>query len=875
MASFVEAPTNFYLGRRYDPNERKLTDDVVYYDSRDLVTHAVVVGMTGSGKTGLCISMLEEAIIDRLPAIIIDPKGDITNLLLNFPGLQPKDFEPWVNVDEALRSGKTASEFAEMEANKWRKGLGEWGIVPERLELLRRIAEFSIYTPGSDAGLPVSVLSSFEAPRNGSWDTDSEAYREEIKAIANALFTLINKDPESLAKEHALLSNILENAWRQGRDLRLDDLIAQVQQPPFDKLGVMPINEYISEKARYKLAMELNTIAASPTYKAWTSGEPIDIQKLMYQPNRRPRVSIFYIAHLNDSERVFFMTLLLEKLISWMRKQSGTTSLRALLYIDELFGFFPPYPYNPPTKEPLMTLLKQARAYGLGLLLATQNPADLDYKGLSNAGTWFIGRLTSDNDKERVMSGLEAMATANNDASLREISRWVSDLPSRVFLMRNLHDEEPVLVHSRWAMSYLRGPLTRPQIQTLMANQRSQLLARMAAEAAQRRPASLPGAMPGTAGIPGAPPSMPGSLPGAAPTFAATAHAAQAAVPEQRVQNVPRGFNDSPPPVPSKIAQYYLPVAINAVMAVQTWQQRTGSPANLQTQPVLAYYPALFAHADVRFQDQKSQMFTARSYAFHVRDVPQAGMIMWEKHQAPLVDPAQINGTPIMPAIFADVPAPLLEPTRFTALRNEIVDMLYATVRVAVPFYPELKLYGSPDESLEQVQMRAQQIAREIRDAEVEKLTTKYGQQIDQLEERLGRHEREEKYRRQEMRQRGREELFMTGEALGNLFRGQRMAYSLALMNRAKRYSGYTKERIDEQRGAQAEVEQRIAALEQDYENEVAKLNDKWMNVINTPEQYLISPYKKDIQLRLLGIGWVPYWYAIVNNQPLLFPALF
>ncbi len=471
---FIEAPTTFYLGRRYDPESKRLTNDVVYYDSRDLTTHAVVVGMTGSGKTGLCINLLEEAILDNIPAIIIDPKGDITNLLLDFPDLRPEDFQPWVNVDDAQRAGMDVPQYAADVAHQWQQGLASWGIVPDRMRWLKMASKYSIYTPGSDAGLPVSILASLRAPRDG-WENNAEANREKINGIVTALLALVGRDVQPVQdKEHVLVANIFEAAWSRGQDLTLEDIILQVQKPPFDKLGVFPIDDYISERDRQKLALDLNNIIASPSFQSWLTGTPLDIQNLLYQPDGRPRVSIFYIAHLNETERQFIITLILENMLGWMRTLSGTTSLRALLYIDEMFGYFPPYPRNPPTKEPLLRMLKQARAFGLGMILATQNPGDLDYKGLSNAGTWFIGRLQSQNDKDRVMSGLQSMASVDDEMDIKEVEQMVSDVPPRVFLMHNVHDRGgPVMVHTRWAMSYLRGPLTRQQVQILMTEQRA------------------------------------------------------------------------------------------------------------------------------------------------------------------------------------------------------------------------------------------------------------------------------------------------------------------------------------------------------------------------------------------------------------------
>ncbi|MCA9895925.1 MAG: ATP-binding protein, partial [Anaerolineae bacterium] len=377
--AFIEAPTNFYLGRMFDNRAQKLTDDVVYYDSRDLTTHAVVVGMTGSGKTGLCISLLEEAILDNIPAIIIDPKGDITNLALTFPELKPEEFRPWILDDDARRANMSPDQYAAHEAAKWRDGLARWDIVPDRLKWLKLATRLSIYTPGSDMGLPISILASLKAPRM-DWNTQTELIRERINGVVTAIYALAGMNMRPVTDEpHVLMANIIEYNWRIGRDMTIEDIILQIQQPPFEKLGVFPVDQYISEKKRYGLAMELNSVIAAPSFASWIQGEPLDIQHLLYTPDGKPKVSVFYIAHLSDQERMFIMTLLLESMNAWMRMQSGTSSLRALLYVDEMFGYFPPYPKNPPTKDPIMRLLKQARAFGVGLILATQNPGDLDY----------------------------------------------------------------------------------------------------------------------------------------------------------------------------------------------------------------------------------------------------------------------------------------------------------------------------------------------------------------------------------------------------------------------------------------------------------------------------------------------------------------
>jgi hypothetical protein len=973
---FIEAPTTFYLGKRFDSHTGDVTDEVVYYDSRDLTTHAVVVGMTGSGKTGLCINLLEEAVLDGIPSIVIDPKGDITNLLLTFPNLQPTDFAPWVNPDDARRAGLNDQQYAEDIAGRWRDGLQSWGIVPDRLRWMQLAAQYSIYTPGSDAGLPISILASLRAPREG-FHINEEANREKISGIVTALLALTGKNVGPTDEEHVLLANIFEHNWRQGIDLTMESIITQVQQPPFDKLGVFAIDQYISEKRRYKMAMELNNIIASPSFQSWIHGEPLDIQNLLYQQNGRPHVSIFYIAHLSQQERMFIITLLLENMLSWMRTQSGTSSLRAILYIDEMFGYFPPYPKNPPTKEPIMRLLKQARAFGIGLVLATQNPGDLDYKGLSNAGTWFIGRLQTENDRKKVMGGLESLATADANLDLNQVERLIADVESRVFLMQNVHnDGGPILMHTRWAMSYLRGPLTRQQIRYLMASQRQQVMARYQQqfggyEYGQQQaggfpqqpqynnspygqqaqyggnpygqpqggfnaqggqfappPPNFPGQQPGGFNAQGGqfpppPPNFPGqqggqvapppNLPGQGPQqggYGARPYGVQYgqgnfappppnAPGQQNPYGQPQGgFNaqstNFPPPnqtqgrggpgggsqyspnqpaLPSAISQYFLPETIGQTDALQAWEQRSGTSARGAGQARLVYKPAVFGQANLRYQDKKTSLYTARTYAFRIDDLPSAGLIHWEEYATDPINAREVSGTPLAQgALFADVPASMQDDKRIKALEKEMVDMLYNTANLTLPLNPHLKIYGNPDEDYSVFQSRVHQAAREQRDAEVDKLTAKYENLLDRMDDKMRRKIRELDAEKKEIGDRKREELFTAGEAALSLLRG-RTAYTLSRASRATRMRRQTSEDLKESEEVILEIEQEMAELEQQFEVELNQLNERWAAIANTVEDYLVTPYKKDIHTELFGVTWFPHWYAIINGQPVLMPA--
>ncbi len=456
----------FYLGKIFDLKKGALTDEILSYDPPDLTTHAIVTGMTGSGKTGLCVDLLEEAALQGIPAILVDPKGDLTNLLLTFPNLQASDFEPWIDADAVRREKKTTAQAAEETAAMWKKGLADWGLGSKNLQELKDAVERTIYTPGSSSGIPINILASFEAP-NIPWEENEELLREKISATVTALLNLIGlKDIDPLrSREHILLANIVEYNWREGKSLDLQSLILQTQDPPLEKLGAFSLNDFFPKKERSELAMLLNNFLASPSFQSWIEGQPLDIQSILYTSDGKPRHSVFFLAHLNDNERMFFITLLYAAVETWMRKQSGTGDLRALVYFDEIHGYLPPVA-NPPSKPLIIRLLKTARAFGVGLVLTTQNPVDVDYKALSNAGTWMIGRLQTDQDKQRLLDGLEG---ASGGLPRSDYDKLISSLGKRVFLYHNVHEKKPFIFQTRWAMSYLAGPLTITQVPKLNA----------------------------------------------------------------------------------------------------------------------------------------------------------------------------------------------------------------------------------------------------------------------------------------------------------------------------------------------------------------------------------------------------------------------
>ncbi len=824
----IEKLGAFYLGKEYDLKAGEVTDELVMYDARDLTTHAVCVGMTGSGKTGLCIDLLEEAAIDNVPAIIIDPKGDITNLLLTFPELRPDDFEPWVNVDDARRKNMSVSEYASKIADTWREGLAGWDEGPERIRMLKNSAEFVIYTPGSDAGVPVSILSSLRAPDLG-WDDNEEVLREQIQGTASALLGLVDIDADPLqSREHILLSNIFEYYWRRGEDLDLAMLITAIQNPPVRKLGVFDVDTFYPEKERFQLAMALNNIMASPSFASWMEGQPLDIASLLHTPSGKPRHSIFYVAHLSEGERMFFVTLLLEQVVIWMRQQSGTTSLRALVYMDEVFGFFPPTA-NPPSKKPMLTLMKQARAYGVGMMLTTQNPVDLDYKGLSNAGTWFIGKLQTDRDKERVLDGLEsASGSAGGALNRRELDKLISSLDSRVFLLHNVHEGQPVIFNTRWAMSYLRGPLTRNQVRTLMTERKGEL------EIEEMSVSSRP----------------------------PISHNVQpAAVPAAEVESdLPPGYSTVPPALAPDLEQTYLPMRVSPNRALAVLEEETGQRLEaLET--TLIYEPAFIAMGTVSFVDRTRGVNEKRPIGKLVQANDLGPGTQWEDAVSLDMTVNALDRRPEEDALFSSVPEDLNTQRELTALGKDFSDWLYHEQRLQLLYNPVLKLYSKPDESERDFKVRMQQAAREQRDDEVDVMRKKYRRELDKLETKLEREQQELADDEADYDSRKMEEMVSGAETVAGLlgiFGRRRKSLSTAATKR--RMTARAKADIQESIDEIARLEKDMAEVQKTIEDEAAIITEKWADTLDQIETYLVKPRRTDIDVDLVALAWLPYW---------------
>jgi hypothetical protein len=794
----------FYLGREYDPAANALKDNLVLYDSQDLTTHAVCVGMTGSGKTGLCVSLLEEAAIDGVPAICIDPKGDLGNLMLTFPELSAAEFEPWVDAGDAARRGVSVPALAAQTAESWKRGLAEWNQPPERVARLRAAADVAIYTPGSDAGIPLSVLRSFAPPAVAAAGgqssaatapiVDNGALRDRVGAVVSGLLSLLGIDADPIgSREHILLANQLEGAWRAGVSLDITGLIQAVQKPPFDKLGAFDLETFFPAKDRLGLAMRLNNLIASPGFATWMSGEPLDAQRLLFTPEGKPRVSIISIAHLNDAERIFVVTLVLNEVIAWMRNQSGTSSLRAIVYMDEIFGFFPPSA-NPPSKPPMLTLLKQARAFGLGVVLATQNPVDLDYKGLANCGTWFIGRLQTERDKLRVIEGLKS---ALPDADGSNLEGLMSNLTQRVFLMRNVHEDAPVLMKTRWALSYLRGPMTGPEIAKVMA----------ARKAAVPVPNDLAAATPATLAASGAPAA-------------------------------------GRPAVGAGIAEYFLAATRGAG-------------------PIL-YKPMVAGFGKLHYVDAKLALDEWQAAGWLAPFDDGGGNASWEDATRDPQLKSRLGTAPAPEAEYGELPGAALRAASYAAWAKSLQAHLYESARATLFFADAFKTASKLGESEGDFRARLTLAVREKRDAAVAELRARWQSKLLQLQDQVRRAEdRREREKSQLSQQRMRTAVSIGTSILGALLgRKAISATNIGRVGTAARSAsrlGHESQDVTRAEESIEVLQQRVEDAKRTVDAEVAKLESTLDASTVATRAVEVPARKADIAVGEVALVWAPW----------------
>lgn len=821
----TETNTNFFLGRVFDPKTNGPSSEPVYLDPANLTTHCVVTGMTGSGKTGLCIGLLEEAALQKTPAIIIDPKGDLTNLVLHFPNQQPSDFEPWIDPEAARREGKTVGQMAEETAARWKKGLADWGIGQEQLQALSDAADYTIYSPGSTSGVPINILASFAAPTI-KWEENDEILRERISTTVTAILGLVGlSDIDPLrSREHILLSSLIENAWIHDTSLSLTDLILQVQNPPMDRLGAFPMDSFFPEKDRFDLALLLNNFLASPSFQVWQRGTPLDVGSLLYTESGKPRHSIFYLAHLSENERMFFVTLLFAAVESWMRGQRGTGNLRAMLYFDEIVGYLPPASSpvpNPPSKTVLIRLLKQARAFGVGLVIATQNPVDLDYKALSNAGTWMIGRLQTEYDKQRLMDGLTA---ASGSTDIRSIDKMISGLGKRVFMLHSIYKSAPVLFNTRWAMNYLAGPLSRDQLAAANA---------------------LVGV--GVGGSKGA----------------ATGgdHAAAAAP----VVKESTGITTSRPAVPGDIPEYFYPNNLGLSEAAAN----AGVAGGITSEGIV-YRPGIMAQAEVRYLSRQYNLeHVGKTSA--ILEEPGSGLIRWEDLLTSEFNKQQLEIQPLPKTQFHPVPSWLTDTKKVNGIKKDFLDWIYRSGGLKIKANEKLKIFSPPDMSVADFQRKAREAVEDAVKAEVEKASKTYDTKIAAMERKIESQELDVKAAESSVNQRRLETFATGGAAVIGMLTGRKRSISSTLSK--NRMASSAKDKLEAEETTLEQYKDQLAELMRDKEALVKEVTEKWQGVTDEVTEITVKPTKSDIFSDIFAVVWLPYYIVDQNGKKMELPA--
>ena len=792
----------FYLGRECDPAGQS-QGDVVLYDSRHLLTHAVCVGMTGSGKTGLCVSLIEEAAIDGVPTIAIDPKGDLANLLLTFPGMAAADFRPWIDEDEARRAGLEPDAFAAQQAETWKTGLADWGQDGARIERLRAAADIAVYTPGSRIATPLSIMASFAPPPSGA--DDPEALAERASTTAMSVLTLAGVEAEARGREHTFLSALFAERWKAGADLDFAGLITAVQSPPFDRIGVLDVESFYPSKERFALATKLNAVLASPGFEQWIEGEPLDPGRLLYGPSGKPRVSIVSIAHLDDERRMFVVSLLLNEIVGWMRRQSGTSSLRAIVYMDEITGYFPPVA-APPSKAPLLTMLKQARAFGIGVVLASQNPVDLDYKGLGNAGTWFLGRLQTERDKARVLDGLEGAAAGSIDRGSAD--RILSALGKRVFLLHDVHAGAPRTFMTRWALSYLRGPLSREQLKRLKDT---------------KEPGVRPGSDQGQTGVRlGSDRGQTGVRPQSDPSL------------------TPLATHSSTQPVLAPdIKQYFVSA----------------------TSPSPHYVPVVLGIAKVTFGDAKLKISVTRDVVAAAPIGDGAVAVDWAEAEILDIAPADLETEPSGNATFDDLPKAAASAKSYAAWQKAFSAWLAGAQKLDLLRHAGLKLTSEAAESERDFRIRVQDAQREARDTAVDVIRRKFAEKRARLETALRRAEEGVQRESDQASQAKMQTAVSFGATVLGALLGRKTisASTIGRATTAARGAGRAYKESGDVGRAQEKVslaQQALADLDAQIAEETAGVAARYDAEAGNLETVSLAPKRGQILVQVVALGW-------------------
>jgi len=783
--------SELYLGRRVDPDTLRPTHEPSTLEADQLTRHAVCFGMTGSGKTGLCVTLLEELAMAGVPLLAIDPKGDLCNLALAFAEHRPEDFAPWVDPAEAERAGQSVEAFAEALSQRWRAGLREWGVDAARIRRFTDGAEVVIYTPGSHAGVPINVLGGLGRVPVG---LDPEGITDLVGGTIASLLGLLKIEADPLRDpRHIVLARILGDAWEAERSLSLEDLIVQLVDPPFEKVGVFPLEQFFARKDRMTLAMQLNGLVASPSFASWSAGHVLDFDQLLNRGGERTPVSVFSLAHLDDAERRFFAALLLNELVAWCRRQPGSGALRALLYFDEVFGYLPPHPANPATKKPILTLLKQARGVGVGAALVTQNPVDVDYKAMSNAGLWIMGRLSTKQDRARVLDGI---AGATGDVDRGTLGGWLDALPSRTFVVRDVKRPEPYLLHSRWAISYLRGPLTLREIERLEQSV-------------------------------------------SAPTGEFFAPAPE---PEDT------GLSDRLPPAPQGFRYLFVDpeVAFSARLA-DFFASRHRAP---RSDGATRWEPALYAQLHLRFDQGEFEIERGESRLFFPIDAEEVRFDAEPAFERSdfLVD--------VPEGVFAPLPPSVDEAKELEALSKRVAEEVYRGETERAFVHTKRKLRSRGGESRADFEARVRGVLQEKIDAEIAKMKASVDRKLERLEDRRDKLERDVERYRGEERQQIANEVVNAGETLMGLFFGRRKSFNTAMSKRSQ--TRRAQERTERTSQDLKDLERDIYDLEDETETRVKEIENRWLRQLDEIEERQIKLERADIRLDHFGIVWVP-----------------
>jgi hypothetical protein len=802
----VRGMADFVLGGQVDPQAHQRTQQLTTVASGDLTTHGVIVGMTGSGKTGLGIVLVEEALSAGVPTLLIDPKGDLTNLCLTFPNLAATDFQPWVNEGDAAKAGQSVPDFAAAQAAAWTQGLGGWGISPDRIQKLRDGVEFTIYTPGSNAGVGLNIVGSLQAPADV---TDAELVGDEIEGFVSGLLSLVGIDADPLSsREHILLSNLIANEWTAGHSLDLPTLVGMVQQPPIRKLGVFDLDQFFPPKDRMALAIRLNGLLASPSFAAWMTGPALDIASMLKTSDGKPRCAIVTTSHLSDQERQFVTTLILSKLVTWMRGQSGTTDLRALVYMDEVAGYLPPTA-TPPTKKPIMTLMKQGRAFGVGVVLSTQNPVDVDYKALSNAGTWMIGRLQTDQDKSRLLDGMSA---ASGGVDVAAVGNVIAGLAKREFVLRRAGKDQPEVFTTRWAMSYLRGPLTRDQIATLMTGQKAAITA--------------------------------------APTANAAAMAVTATQPARPTAS------DETTVAPDVAAG----VIVRWADVASPWLAAIGGDARGARREA-----AIVSRVALRYDDAKAELIQNDEYEAVI--FPLSEPVDPSRSVAVDYDDRDLRTDAPNPCVYRLPNVAVNDKTFWTRIQRDLIDWLVRSRTMDLQTNRDLKLFGRPGESATDFAARCLTAANDAADKETAALRDKYADKVNRVQTQIqAADDRAQILATERSGRRNQEVLSTAGSILGGLLGGRRSRGGLlgSILGSAGTAAGRRSrtaaagDRVDAAENKVEALHQQLDDLEAELTREVTDIDAKWMAAAKNVTTVAVSLERTDVDVTQLALVWIP-----------------